>query len=175
MAKNKTVGVPNRQLYSRVSFLYQAAAYLAAPQQQQQDQAGQGGQDTSPGRQPHLASKQDAGSLSQASDNGLLDGMACRLLTDLRSVSLKRQMRLNPNIKRAVCKYCDSLLIEGQSCSSTIENPSKGGKKPWADVLVVRCSTCRGERRYPVSACRQKRRTARAAEDKQPPEKAAPG
>jgi ribonuclease P protein subunit RPR2 len=91
--------------------------------------------------------------------------MSRRLATDLRAVSLKTRIRLKPAVKQTICKFCDSVLIEGTSCTSTIENISKGAKKPWADVLVRKCHTCGREKRYPVTAARPKRKTARESED----------
>jgi ribonuclease P protein subunit RPR2 len=92
--------------------------------------------------------------------------MARRLVADLRSVSLKTRIRLTPAMKQTLCKYCDSILIEGQSCTSTIENRSRNGRKPWADVLVRKCHTCQRERRYPVDSPRQNRKTERHDEPK---------
>lgn len=64
-------------------------------------------------------------------------------------------------MKQTMCKNCDTVLIEGQSCSLYIENKSKGGKKQWADMLVRECHTCGKEKRYPVNAPRTKRKTLR--------------
>ncbi|KAK4124985.1 Rpr2-domain-containing protein [Parathielavia appendiculata] len=128
MAKGKSAGgVQNRAIYSRISFLQQAAVTLAAIQQQS-------------------------------------SGMSRRLATDLRAVSLKTRIRLKPAVKQTLCKFCDSVLIEGESCTSTIENKSKGSRKPWADVLVRKCHTCGRERRYPVSAPRSRRKIERGVE-----------
>ncbi|KAK4133306.1 hypothetical protein BT67DRAFT_442755 [Trichocladium antarcticum] len=83
----------------------------------------------------------------------------------MRAVSLKTRIRLNPAVKQALCKFCDSPLIEGQSCTSAIENKSKGARKSWADMLVRKCHTCEREKRYPVSAARPKRKTDRGVGD----------
>ncbi|KAK3989171.1 putative ribonuclease P protein subunit p21 [Cladorrhinum sp. PSN332] len=132
-------GVQNKTIYSRVSFLQQASVFLSS------------------------ATKSSESSSSQPS--APLQGMGRRLATDLRAVSLKTRIRLNPAVKRTICKFCDSALIDGQSCTTTIENRSKGGKKPWADNIVRKCHTCGKERRYPVSAPRTKRKTERVVPD----------
>lgn len=154
MAKKQSGSVPNKVIYSRLSFLYQAAAYLqtqeppsTTTEAQSQDRASKSeseiqGQEPGPGRDIRGAASR-------------------RLLSDLRAASLKTQIRIDPAVKRTVCKYCDSLLVEGVSCRSVVENKSRGGRKPWADVLVVRCGTCGGEKRVPVCAGRQKRRGLR--------------
>ncbi|KAI1635984.1 Rpr2-domain-containing protein [Biscogniauxia mediterranea] len=159
MAKAKTPGgsVPNRPLYSRISFLYQAATYLGTRDDQ---------------RAPTQTTQETKNSCTESEEkySGLKghaaqQALSRRFLTDLRSTSLKSQIRLSPAMKHTICKLCDSLLIEGETSSSTIENRSKGGRKPWADVLVVKCSTCGGVRRYPVQATRQKRRSAREEQE----------
>ncbi|KAK0749508.1 RNAse P Rpr2/Rpp21/SNM1 subunit domain-containing protein [Schizothecium vesticola] len=142
MAKGKNNGVQNRAIYSRASFLQQAATLLSL----------------SAHREVSATSKGDS---SPSQTRPVLQGMSRRLATDMRSVSLKTRIRLTPTVKQAVCKFCDSVLIEGHSCTSTVENRSRGGKKPWADVLVRRCHTCGRERRYPISAEKQRRKTER--------------
>jgi ribonuclease P protein subunit RPR2 len=155
MAKAKTSkgagSVPNKALHSRVSFLYQAAAYLATQQQHSKAIARgaspQGGQTT-------VAAAND----SEALGDSTFERVSRRLIFDLRLVSLKVQMRMSPTMKHSICKNCDTLLIDGSTCSSKVENKSKGGKKPWADVLVRKCNTCGFEKRFPLRAERQKRR-----------------
>lgn len=145
MAKKQTGSVPNKAIYSRLSYLYQAAAYLQTQGPPSETAQGQG---------------QDKADV-QDHQRDIRGAASRRLLSDLRAASLKTQIRIDPAVKRTVCKYCDSLLVEGVSCRSAVENKSRGGRKPWADVLVVRCGTCGGEKRVPVAAGRQRRRGAR--------------
>ncbi|CAJ2504219.1 Uu.00g116130.m01.CDS01 [Anthostomella pinea] len=163
MAKSKAGSVPNRHIYSRISYLYQAATYLESHNTKQSpahssptadDETGQlGGQELPP--------------TAQASQT-----LSRRLLTDLRTTSLKSQIRLSRAMKHTICKFCDSLLVEGETSTSTVENTSKGGKKPWADVLVVKCNSCERAKRYPVGAPRQKRRPVRPTREQESDEKA---
>lgn len=155
MGKKQSGSIPNKAIYSRLSYLYQAAACLRSQgvsetaEQPQPSQTGRG--------QPHSETREETHELC-----GDIHAITSRrLLSDLRAASLKTQIRLDPAVKRTVCKYCDTLLVEGVSCHSSVENKSKGAKKPWADVLVLRCRTCGGEKRFPVSAARQKRRPFR--------------
>lgn len=164
MAKGKgNGGVQNRAIYSRVSFLQQAAVFLAAsssssPQLQPQQEPSHSSEAAA--ATPTLTTR--IVTVNTATGGSIrLQGMARRLATDLRSVSLKTRIRLAPVVKQTICKFCDSVLIEGQSCTSTVENRSRGGRKPWADVLVRKCHTCERERRYPVNAQRPKRKTER--------------
>jgi ribonuclease P protein subunit RPR2 len=160
MAKAKaskgTGSISNKALHSRVSYLYQAAAYLAT-------------------QRPH--SKTAQWSVSESEDGQQTESLqrsspftpaSRRLISNLRSVSLKVQMRISPTMKQSMCKNCDTMLFDGKSCSTEIENKSNGGKKPWADVLVRKCSTCGLERRFPLSTEKQKRRPNRLLEYKLP-------
>ncbi|KAI0097976.1 RNAse P Rpr2/Rpp21/SNM1 subunit domain-containing protein [Nemania sp. FL0031] len=157
MAKTKTPGsVPNRHLYSRLSYLHQAAAFLGS----------QVGNTHNPKSKPSPSNRLENGTPpvdtpKYSAPDQLRLNLARHLLTDLRATSLKSQLRLSPAIKHTICKFCDTLLIEGETSTSIVENKSKGCKKPWADVLVVKCNTCNGVRRFPVQAPRQKRRSQR--------------
>jgi ribonuclease P protein subunit RPR2 len=161
MAKGKSGGgVQNRAIYSRISFLHQAAVALATIRH---DSPGSG-RANSPDEFSAANQRASIKPASDAESGPALDGMSRRLATDLRSVSLKTRIRLKPAVKQTICKFCDSILIEGESCTSTVENKSKGSRKPWADVLVRKCHACGRERRYPVSAPRPRRKTGRESE-----------
>jgi ribonuclease P protein subunit RPR2 len=153
MAKGKT-GVPNKSLHSRVSYLYQASTYLAS---QKQSETGT----------KHEKEGDKAACRADASDSAKGFPAAARLLVkDLRAVSQKIQLRMSPAMKHSICKNCDTMLIEGDTCTSEVENRSRGGGKPWADVLVLKCNVCGSARRFPMAAQRQKRRPYRGTEEK---------
>lgn len=167
MAKKKVPGVQNRPMYSRISFLYQAATYLA--------EAGKPGPSFAHTNLPAATHPNAHTEHDDHKDDTDHDGnstptttttqaLSRKLLTDLRSVTLKTQIRIAPDIKRTICKHCDTLLVEGQTCTSTVENKSKGSRKPWADVLTIKCHTCSRQKRFPVSAQRQKRRPLRGSQ-----------
>lgn len=152
MAKQKlNTGVQNKIIYSRASYLYQAADYLARRAREGQhppDNQAPEGKQAVHGAQ--IEQRQKAiGNLSR------------QVICDMRAVSLKAQIRQGTSLKRTICKFCDTLQIEGETCRSIIENQSKGGRKPWADVLVIKCNTCGNAKRFPVSAPRQQRRAVR--------------
>ncbi|KAI1188167.1 Rpr2-domain-containing protein [Nemania serpens] len=158
MAKTKTTrSIPNKHLYSRLSYLHQAAAFLGSQVTKTRDSKS----DISTSR-----SIREEGARPDAQKYEFSDQMRLKLArylhSDLRATSLKSQIRLSPAIKNTICKFCNMLLIEGETSTSVIENKSKGGKKPWADVLVISCNTCGGVKRFPVHAPRQKRRPQRA-------------
>jgi ribonuclease P protein subunit RPR2 len=130
MAKEKVQkgqpSAPNKHLYSRLSYLYQAASYLAV---------ASASSDPSTAKEP---TKEPSTAASRS------------LLRQMRSISRKGQIRLSRDIKRTVCKSCDSLLIPGRSATVEVENTSVEASKPWADVFVIKCSTCGYTKRFPV-------------------------
>ena len=154
MAKTKG-GVPNKSLHSRVSYLYQAAAYLATQKPQSETKTDR---ESGEAITTILGSDNDSAKAHQAA--------ARHLVKDLRAVSQKVLLRMSPTMKRSICKSCHTMLVEGSTCTSEVENRSRGGRKPWADVLVLKCNVCGSARRFPVGAERQRRRPYRTAEER---------
>jgi len=93
--------------------------------------------------------------------------LALELGSDLQQVSRKAQLHVSKEVKRSICKSCNSILIPGRTATQRIENASKGGRKPWADVLVVQCDLCGGKKRFPIGAKRQGKKCDREALKKQ--------
>jgi ribonuclease P protein subunit RPR2 len=160
MAKTKgPKSVTNKHTYSRISYLYQAATHLALSTSHGKPTGHEG--ETKDREEHAMESSQKSASSHK---------IARSFLRDLRAVSLKAQISLGTTIKQSVCKGCDGLLVDGQTCSAVVENESKGARKPWADMLVLTCLVCGYKKRVPVNAPRQKRRalrTKKQAEDVQ--------
>jgi ribonuclease P protein subunit RPR2 len=152
-ASNKAGIIPNKVLYSRISYLHQAASYLAT---QQQHSSGEYEQITS------LETQSGKENEVKSCSTKTLQPMSRQLISDVRNVSQKTKIQMSPAKKSSICKYCDTVLIEGSTCSSEVENKSKGGKKPWADVFVRKCNTCGLSKRVPMAKDRQKRRPNRS-------------
>ena len=143
--KKGSSSFPNKHLHSRASFLYQAAYHV--------DSAASSSQ---------VSEKLAKAAYSEAADDTLLNtGSSREMVYHLRGVSRKAQIRLSPFIKHTVCKRCDSLLREGSTLRTFLENKSRRGKKPWADMLVHECTQCGFIRRFPIGAQRPPRRPTR--------------
>lgn len=140
--QNKIKGVPNKHLHARTSFLYQAATYLTLRAGAAKSDIAE--ESAQSGHVPHSHS-----------------GLALQLGSDIQSVSRKGQVRLSSDLKRTICKTCNTVLVPGRTATQAIENESKGGKKPWADVLVISCTLCGSKKRFPIGAQRQKSKTER--------------
>ena len=184
MGKKKDTRVPHKHLHSRIAFLYQAANYLSqvpkedegypekaaneeqaltkATEEQPPIEVFPQGTSTVVGPVASSVSKipnQPHGLEQNGSTTEL--GQSRRLMSHLRAVSLKSQIRLSPSIKHSFCRHCEGPLIPGSTSSSKIENTSRGGRKPWADILVVTCKLCGTSKRAPVGAKRQPRKKDR--------------
>lgn len=164
MAKAKATSganVPHRALCSRIFYLYQAAAYLATQAQPATPLSQQ--KAVSPPKDDPKSLNRETLHPSTTPDLQHTHALPRKMISDLRDVSLKMQIRLSPAMKHTMCKRCDTLLVDGTTCTTEVENKSKGGKKPWADMLVKKCCNCGCERRYPVNSDRQIRRPRRVS------------
>ncbi|KAM0709395.1 hypothetical protein Q7P35_003433 [Cladosporium inversicolor] len=186
MAKEKAKkGVPNKHLHARIAYLDQAVKYLSAqsltqshketqnPDTEQLHDHQQSVERTTTMTPGTLAidaahsianKKPSPGRLSTVTFNPPLSGLPLQLNAHLRSVAQKAQIRLSRDLKHAICKICNSPLIEGENCLRSTENLSKGGRKPWAAVLVLKCCACGACKRFPIGAKKQKRKSLREAE-----------
>lgn len=129
---------PNAQLFARLSHLYRASSAFATS---------------------------DAGTTDPSSATAATAATANLsrfYLSHLRSIAMKSVIRLDPSIKRKICKRCDAFLVPGVSCTECIENKSKDGKKPWADVLIVECGACGAVKRFPVGMDERRAQKRRA-------------
>lgn len=191
MAKTKQdKSVQNKHHYSRASYLYQAAAYLSAHTASRQDPLAAA---VASPREPDSSTQPDTTVSNEAPESHdaelaadeakqaktttaaaaaattarpLPRGSERYLITHLRGVGLKTHTRLSRDIKRSLCKRCDTLLVPARTSTAGIENASKGGRKPWADVYVVTCLVCGTEKRFPAGMEQQKRKGMRGEQRK---------
>ena len=179
MAKDKSkTGIPNKHLHARISFLQQAATYLTAQGRNSRDTrmspssngANQDGGSKQRSKSHDLPSTANAGAAGKDEtkqqhpvviSNLQAGGLPLYLNSHLAQVARKSQIRLHANIKHTICKRCSTVLVEGSTCRKFVENLSKGGKKPQADVLVVECGACGAQKRWPVGVQRQRKKIER--------------
>ena len=166
-AKSKSKSVQNRHIYARSSYLYQATAYLSARVTEAKE-AGLGSHGAQNGnaelKHKQIASQPPRPASSRSvTSTAPLPGSARHLITQMRGVSRKAHTCLSKEIKRSVCKRCDTLLVPTKTCKTEMKNASRGSKKPWADVYVVTCLVCGTTKRFPTGMDRQKKKAHRAA------------
>lgn len=158
MKSQNDAKVPHKHLHSRISYLYQAANYFARVSES--TLVVQNAGDHTEGKKDQSVQQEAAKPFVEAS------ALSRHLNSHLRAVSMKSQIRLTPGFKNTICKRCNTLLIPESTSTSRLENKSRRGNKPWADVLVVACKACGHMKRYPVGAKRQRSKTERANETK---------
>ncbi|KAJ5887493.1 hypothetical protein N7495_007534 [Penicillium taxi] len=96
-----------------------------------------------------------------------LNNLSRLYISQMRGVSLKSQTRLEVPVKRSFCKRCDTILTPGINCIHEVQNASRERKKPWADVLVIRCLVCDTEKRFPQTDRRSQKLKDRQKESNQ--------
>ena len=184
MGKKSQVHVPHRHLHSRISYLYQAAHYLS----QVSNESPGCLKNTADREQicaslvrdksrtmklvPRISELAPAATnvlgshsyVSNKEESSTRLGQGRRLVSHLRIVALKGQIRLSSDMKHSVCRRCETLLIPGSTSTFEMENKSRGGRKSWADVLVVTCELCGTVRRLPIGPNRQLARKERHAQ-----------
>ncbi|KAJ5600554.1 hypothetical protein N7450_001621 [Penicillium hetheringtonii] len=74
-------------------------------------------------------------------------------ISQMYGVSLKTLTRLPIQTKRVV----KPPLSSGTTCTIETQNASRGRKKPWADVMVIRCLVCGTEKRFPETGRRSQK------------------
>ena len=130
-----------RHLQARVAFLEQAAKLLANQQFTTQECTFQ----TDDTTKPHSPNT----------------GLPLYLASQLRVVAKRSQIQVGKDVKRGICKTCSTPLVKDKTSLAERENRSKDGKKPWADVDTITCLNCGTQKRFPVGATRQRRKSQR--------------
>ena len=175
--KKAAMGPSQKHLYSRISFLHQAASYLSSITDDVQAKKAISTNDDQAEKDGKTAGTSTAGSLkTQASPSSKEPGEAnttssnCKpkspalsrlYASQSRAIARKATIRLTPAMKHSICKTCDTILLPGTTSSIFVENSSRRGRKPWADMLVITCNACGASKRFPVGAKRQRRKTER--------------
>ncbi|KAJ5100688.1 hypothetical protein N7456_006740 [Penicillium angulare] len=160
-------------LKARLEYLDQAARYLhqstsTTTEEQNTNSLNGGDKSTNNGNESLLKVA------AQPKDTRPLMNLSRVFASHMRGVSLKTLTRLPIPVKRSFCKSCDTLLVPGVTCHQEIRNLSKGGKKPWADVLEIQCTGCGCVRRFPQTDKRSKKLVARRKEAESKDQQLAP-
>lgn len=159
-AENGVKRVQNRHCLSRMAFLHQAAQHLAFKQSKSKSEEDK--QVQFEGTRPSNDGTDQSTTLHAADGFGLSRRLASHILTVSRKVSI----RASREMKHSICKRCSSILIPGQTAHHIVENKSRRHLKSCADVMVVTCSACGFEKRYPFGAQRQPRKKDRVVTSK---------
>lgn len=171
MAKPKESKNAKSHLKARLDFLQQASEYLHQSVTESSSNRAQNEKPTegfeqpkhgSPGdKYPELSSRMEIDVPSNVTGRPTpaksLTNLSRMWTSQMRGVSLKSQVRLSIPVKRSFCKRCESVMDFQTTAAQEIQNESKGRKKPWADVRVIRCLVCGTEKRFPLAGTRSQR------------------
>lgn len=167
--QSNSSNVTQKHIHSRLSFLYQASNLLSlqfrsidCTNGQTPLQSEDANSTLRKGDREHIPeSITGRGEIHATAKTHPAENLSRLLLSQMRAVSQKSQVQLLLDMKRTICRRCDSLLtVEGASCTR-VENNSAGGKKTHADVLVIECLVCRAVKRFPIGSKRQAKRRQR--------------
>jgi ribonuclease P protein subunit RPR2 len=184
MAKDKK----GKYLHSRIAYLQRAAQYFATQQQDFSGRVVASQKENENVPEAAASNRRLYDSTNEQSSrektlpldlaHGSAGGMAHYFNNHVTQVARKSQIRLQHDTKHTICKRCTNHLVEGQTCTKALVNPSKGRQKPHADVLIVECGYCAAQRRFPIGTKRQKKKAIRfteAPQDNRPTGYADPG
>ncbi|GAA5987949.1 hypothetical protein JCM10908_007284 [Rhodotorula pacifica] len=90
--------------------------------------------------------KQNKRKRARMSSKQALAPISDHLASQMSSVAKKATVRMDPALKRAVCRCCDAALIPGLSSTVRVK-PSKAH----AHMLVYTCLGCHAQRRIPAT------------------------
>ena len=170
MAKVKKDSQGPSHIRARIDYLRRAAIYLQSPSASGEQVSECVGDQSTTGTLPEIkSSTETAGNNARSLPRDIVTkGRLSQVyISHMRGVSLKAQVRLPIEVKRSFCKRCNTHLIPGVNCTQEMRNDSRGRKKPWADVWVVRCVACGTEKRFPQTEKRSKKLSERKKEKEQ--------
>jgi ribonuclease P protein subunit RPR2 len=141
--------VPNRDVIQRLSYSYQASAFIASiastsgikntPTSLHQDQNQPQSQN-----QPQNQNRQTRRRDRRVTTVNTHD-IGRRWAQEIKNAAKKATVRLDPSIKRTLCKTCSSILMPGYNVSIRIK-PSKSHKHH----VRYTCNTCTTHLRIPA-------------------------
>ncbi|KAI0744090.1 RNAse P Rpr2/Rpp21/SNM1 subunit domain-containing protein [Daedaleopsis nitida] len=129
-------GVANRDIIQRINFLYQASTYLnsiSTPSTSTVSPRPKGKGKGKSRKKSTIRHPRDTGELSRC------------YVGSMRIVGQKAMVRMDPSIKRTLCKQCDTVLMPGSTATVRVKPLHSHGH-----VVVYTCLTCNTSRRIPA-------------------------
>jgi len=66
-------------------------------------------------------------------------------IRSMKQLANKKVVKMDPSIKRTLCKGCDTVLVPGSTASVRVKS-----SKPHGHIVTYTCSACRTSRRIPA-------------------------
>ncbi|KAI8880567.1 Rpr2-domain-containing protein [Backusella circina FSU 941] len=134
MGKNKkpSVAPKNIQAFERINFLHQAATLMSTIQYN-------GG-----ANEKQSAYRKTKVKKWKGDPTGTLLGPTRHFNDTIKSMSRRLVLRLDPSVKRTICKRCDTALMPAITSTTRIRS------KP-VTTMVTSCNVCDAKKRFVVS------------------------
>jgi len=134
--------VPNRDVMQRLNFLYQASVYLNAVSSPVENHP------TTPTEQAPIASTststEEEPRRSKRRTTSTAD-LSRSYVQAMKAIGRKTVVKMDPAVKRTLCKGCGTVLIPGSTSTVRIKPSSSHGH-----AVTYTCTKCKTSRRIPA-------------------------
>ncbi|KAF8274578.1 RNAse P Rpr2/Rpp21/SNM1 subunit domain-containing protein [Lactarius quietus] len=155
-------GVVNRDILQRLNFLYQASAYLDSISRQN-DAHSKARVDSSMDTTQEAPANASGSAISSPPTAGLPKAQSARrerrrkrrviqaadigqgYARSMRLIGQKTTVKMDPSVKRTLCKGCDTVLIPGLSATVRVN-----GSKNHRHLVTTSCLRCKLSRQIPA-------------------------
>ncbi|EPQ57096.1 Rpr2-domain-containing protein [Gloeophyllum trabeum ATCC 11539] len=133
--------ISNRDILQRLNFLYQAGVYLSTLPGEPSSRA------TPSSGRPQKRSKRKRNVKHDDIRKSRVSSfdLARTYIDTMKSVGQRTVVKMDPSVKRTLCKSCNSVLIPGTSATVRVKSSSSHGH-----IVTYTCSTCHTSRRIPA-------------------------
>ncbi|KAG2181530.1 hypothetical protein INT44_008345 [Umbelopsis vinacea] len=137
-AKAKNAIADNLQIYQHMNFLHQAAILLSSLPEEDSQTADSSNTQQAPNT--HDIASRDKSKIINKANEPALAPLSRYYCSTMKNISKKLVLRLDPNVKRSICKKCDNVLIPSVTSDVRVKSrPHKG--------TVITCKSCRTQKR----------------------------
>ncbi|KAF8637430.1 hypothetical protein AX17_002816 [Amanita inopinata Kibby_2008] len=141
--------VPNREIIQRLNFLYQASVYLTGLSRSRERASSPpscpsiseevGGEAEGRGVRKKVTKVKKAKTVKTAHD------LARAYTLTMTSVGKKATVKMDPAIKRTICKSCKTIMVPGLTTSIRVKRSTSHRHR-----MVYTCTTCQTSRCFPA-------------------------
>ncbi|KAF9467423.1 RNAse P Rpr2/Rpp21/SNM1 subunit domain-containing protein [Collybia nuda] len=134
--------VTNRDIIQRLNFLYQASVYLSSIPNQVQPITSKlySGKEK---KKPTV--RKDGKKKLKPTRRVTASDLSKTYLSTMKAVGQKTTVKIDPNVKRTICKGCNRALIPGSTASIRVKKSTSHGQ-----CMVYTCNGCKTSRRIPA-------------------------
>ncbi|KAG6845084.1 hypothetical protein H0H87_000989 [Tephrocybe sp. NHM501043] len=137
-------GVANRDILQRLNFLYQAGVYLNTLPSAE---ASTSLTSPKPNAPPITSKKAPAGKKRKRSNShaAMASDLSRTYISIMKSVGQKTTVKIDPAVKRTLCKGCNSIMIPGSTAIVRVKKSPAHGH-----AMAYTCTGCQTSRRIPT-------------------------